>query len=68
MERVFNRFTKIESEKEKLYRGAGLGLYICKSILSLLSGTIEVDSTENKGSKFIVKLPYNPYIQSKAKS
>ncbi len=54
---IFNRFTKIEEDKSKLYRGAGLGLSICKSLTTLLGGEIFVESEPNKGTSFYVTLP-----------
>ncbi|MCL4502829.1 MAG: PAS domain S-box protein [Deltaproteobacteria bacterium] len=38
-------------------QGSGLGLSICYSIIKQHFGTITVDSKENKGSTFFVKLP-----------
>ena len=37
--------------------GAGLGLPICKSIIEAHHGTIKIDSSENKETRFIVTLP-----------
>lgn len=54
---IFNRFTKLEQEKEKLYRGAGLGLAISKNIVHLLGGEIKVESELYKGSVFYFTLP-----------
>jgi CheY-like chemotaxis protein len=56
-QRIFNRFTKIENNKTKFYRGAGLGLAICKNIAKLLDGEISVESELNKGSTFYFSLP-----------
>jgi len=36
--------------------GTGLGLYICKRIVSLLKGEIFVESQPKKGTKFVIKL------------
>jgi signal transduction histidine kinase len=55
---IFKRFGKAENRKEKLYRGAGLGLSISKHIVELLDGTLWVDSELNKGSVFYFTLPY----------
>jgi len=55
---IFSRFTKIENDKKKLYRGAGLGLAICKNIVGLLDGEIYVESEINKGSVFYFTIPY----------
>ncbi|MGM0407816.1 MAG: ATP-binding protein [Bacteroidota bacterium] len=56
---VFERFRKIEDNKTKLYRGAGLGLAICKSLIELLGGKIWVESAPSAGSAFYFTLPYN---------
>lgn len=54
---IFNRFTKIENDKNKLYRGTGLGLVISKSIINLLGGQIYVESELYKGSTFYFTIP-----------
>jgi PAS domain S-box-containing protein len=56
---IFQRFTKIENNKEKLYRGAGLGLTICKNLVELMGGRIWVDSIPHEGSTFYFNLPVN---------
>ena len=37
--------------------GSGLGLYVTKSLVELMNGQIEVESTEWHGSRFIVMFP-----------
>ncbi len=54
---IFRRFTKLENDRKKLYRGAGLGLAICKNIVELLDGEIWVDSELNKGATFYFSIP-----------
>jgi signal transduction histidine kinase len=56
-ESIFQRFTKIEEDKRKLYRGAGLGLNLSKNLVELLGGKIWVESTINQGSTFYVRIP-----------
>jgi signal transduction histidine kinase len=55
---IFERFRK-EHRKgwTKLYRGAGLGLAISKSMVQLLGGKIGVESEKGKGSCFYFILP-----------
>jgi hypothetical protein len=40
-----------------LYRGTGIGLYLCKKIAEMLNGNITVDSEPGKGSEFILTIP-----------
>lgn len=55
---IFERFRKIETDKDKLFRGNGLGLYIAKRLSNLLGGEIKVESIVGKGSSFILIIPY----------
>lgn len=57
-ERIFQRFTKVNIEKERLFEGAGLGLAISKALVELLGGTIMLSSEPGKGSVFSFTLPY----------
>ena len=50
-----NIFTPFYTTKE---RGTGLGLTICKNIMQKLGGDIVLDQNYEKGSKFILRLPY----------
>ena len=54
-ERIFTRFYQID--KSHSQEGSGLGLSIVKSIIDLSGGKIEVESKENSGTTFIIKLP-----------
>lgn len=55
---VFNHFTKVEG-KDKLFRGAGLGLAICKQLTELMGGKIWLESEPSHGSTFFFTLPVN---------
>ncbi|WP_298844251.1 sensor histidine kinase [Clostridium sp.] len=56
---VFERFYRIDKSRNKLTGGAGIGLTITKSIVEAHMGTINVESTINQGTQFIIKLPMN---------
>jgi len=53
LDKIFDRFYQVDSSMARQYGGAGLGLTICKSIMEWHGGSIEVESQEGKGSKFI---------------
>jgi CheY-like chemotaxis protein len=55
---IFSGFNKIDTDRSKLYRGAGLGLFISKNLVELMGGQIWVNSKLNKGSTFHFSLPY----------
>jgi signal transduction histidine kinase len=63
-EKIFNRFTKLEDDRRKLYRGAGLGLAICKNIAELLDGEIWVNSKPKLGSQFYFKIPFHVFSET----
>jgi len=54
---IFKKFFRSENVLKYQTQGTGLGLYICKSIVEKLNGTIGFESVENKGSKFWFTLP-----------
>jgi PAS domain S-box-containing protein len=56
--RIFQRFERAVSERH--YGGLGLGLYITRTIVEALGGSIAVASTEGLGATFTVKLPLGP--------
>ncbi|XPF93106.1 response regulator [Colwellia sp. RE-S-Sl-9] len=53
---IFKPFEQVEDIVSRNEEGAGLGLAICCELLKQMDGTIEVESTENVGSKFIITL------------
>ena len=52
-DRIFERFVKLDSFKA----GLGLGLPLCKAIITRLGGSIRLDTSYNNGARFIVNLP-----------
>ena len=55
---IFERFYRVDKSRNRNTGGTGIGLTICKSIIDLHNGNIEVKSEVNKGSEFIVSIPY----------
>lgn len=61
-ERIFQEFTRLSGAQGE--EGFGLGLSIVKKLVTLLEGTIEVQSTLEEGSRFTVVLPFYPVSSS----
>jgi signal transduction histidine kinase len=62
-ERIFERFQQVTNEADDLIdkpHGTGLGLTLCRDVVTHYGGSIEVESTLGKGSCFRVKLPQLP--------
>ncbi|MEI7490827.1 MAG: ATP-binding protein [Bacteroidota bacterium] len=57
LNKIFDDFVRIKSEKTRNITGSGLGLAIVKKLIDTYKGTIEVTSQPDIGSKFKVKLP-----------
>lgn len=53
---VFDSFSRERNTTESKVVGSGLGMFIVKKLVDLMSGTITVESEPNKGTKFIVTL------------
>lgn len=51
MESIFQPFV---TSKEK---GTGLGLVVCKRIISMYGGTIQIESEQHKGTTVTITLP-----------
>lgn len=58
-EKIFEAFEQAP-ESTKKGEGTGLGLAICKLICQAHNGSIWVDSTDGRGSKFSFKIPSQP--------
>ena len=56
IDKLFTKFQRLEEDKNTDIEGTGLGLAITKSLVDMLDGKIEVDSTYGKGSTFTVTL------------
>ena len=58
LDKIFENFTRLDSSYESNYKGLGIGLYLVKSYINSMNGSIKVKSEPGKGSEFIVKLPF----------
>ena len=59
IEFIFDRFKQLDGSRTRKYAGTGLGLTICKELILLLNGKINVFSELNVGSTFEVIIPKN---------
>lgn len=57
LDKIFNRFYQIEADHKRGYEGTGIGLALVKELVEVLKGSIRVESVENVGTAFKVKLP-----------
>jgi signal transduction histidine kinase len=66
LKKIFGKFQRLSAKPTGNESSSGLGLYITKTIIEKLNGTINLHSTSCNGSVFIVKIPYqNEDITSK---
>lgn len=54
MKRLFEPFSRANDSRTTKVEGTGLGMAIVKSVVSLMSGTIDVESKEGEGTTFTV--------------
>jgi len=57
LQKIFERFERIDDDVNNIFSGSGLGLAISKSLAELLGGEIWCESEEGKGSAFFFTLP-----------
>ena len=56
IDKIFNKFSRIDSPLTRKIQGNGLGLYITKTLTEKMNGKIDVESSEN-GSTFYIVFP-----------
>ncbi|MBO5485699.1 MAG: two-component sensor histidine kinase, partial [Eubacterium sp.] len=57
IERIYERFYRVDKSHSREIGGTGLGLAITRSAVLLHRGSIKVDSKPGEGSRFLVKIP-----------
>lgn len=54
---IFELYTQAEASTNREFGGSGLGLAIAKEIVTLLGGSISIQSQEHRGTQFTINLP-----------
>jgi PAS domain S-box-containing protein len=57
LERIFQKFYRVDAAMSHGVSGTGLGLYIVRELVHRMDGRIRVESVPGEGSSFIVELP-----------
>jgi two-component system, OmpR family, sensor histidine kinase SenX3 len=65
VERIFERFYRVDPARSRETGGTGLGLSIVKHVVNKHGGEISVWSAENVGSTFTIQLPINGNTEEK---
>lgn len=60
LQRIFERFYRVDPDRSRESGGTGLGLSIVKQILSAHGEQVNVESTKGRGTRFWFELPYAP--------
>ena len=55
-ERIFEPFERERTSTVSRIQGTGLGMAITKNIIDMMGGTIEVQTEQNKGTEFIIRV------------
>ena len=60
LERVFERFYRVDRARSRETGGTGLGLSIVRHVVTNHEGEVTVCSTEGEGSTFTLRIPARP--------
>jgi signal transduction histidine kinase len=54
---IFDRFWQVDNSSKRKHQGAGIGLALVKEFVEILGGSVDVESQEDKGTDFIIRMP-----------
>jgi two-component system sensor histidine kinase SenX3 len=60
LDRIFERFYRVDRARSRETGGTGLGLAIVRHVATNHGGTVHVESTEGEGSTFTLRIPAGP--------
>lgn len=58
--KLFQPFIQVDSRLARQYSGTGLGLALVRGMTGLHGGSVAVESSPGKGSRFCIRLPWQP--------
>ncbi|MCA1904409.1 MAG: GAF domain-containing protein [Cyanobacteria bacterium KgW148] len=61
-EHIFEQFRQIDQSSTRRHGGTGLGLAISRQLVHMMGGTIGVESTPGKGSRFEILIPFKAEV------
>jgi two-component system sensor histidine kinase SenX3 len=63
LERIFERFYRVDAGRSRSTGGTGLGLAIVRHVAANHRGSIQVEAREGEGSTFTLTLPRQPRVE-----
>jgi two-component system, OmpR family, sensor kinase len=56
-ERVFDRFYRLDQSRARRTGGSGLGLSICREVLTVFGGSIRIRASSSEGTTVEIRIP-----------
>lgn len=68
LERVFERFHRVDNQDTRQQSGTGIGLFLVKNLVEAHHGKIWAESRLGEGSRFVFELPKSPPKEEREKT